>query len=377
MHFLTFLGLPKLDIEDHLKNYTGHGKTGRLVHIIKHSSKLKEKALNLLIVHLKNASRDTRTATAVMKLISNIDPDNTIDCSWIQERHKDNMKKKVQLDIELNNASAQVYTNSMASSYEELAKLAYEMGDFSDAQSYIAQKRDVLSESGIDMVYQSALVAYFAGRESTVKSYSEKVLTQIMTPVGLFDDNELHIQLGILSALANLKLGNIRHATCTFLCLPAISVKKYGSELVSIDDLTLYISLGALATFTRSELAFLANSDSEYLILKEISNGNFSNLLAMFLQSSFTDLFTFLNSFKTDFLLDNVLHGVMDDIYLKIRTRCFIQYLSVYSTVKLEVMSATFGLNNLELENEIKKLLELQNLELLIDQKNGVSNMKI
>lgn len=134
-----------------------------------------------------------------------------------------------------------------------------------------------------------------------------------------------------------------------------------------------YITLGALATFSRAELSFLSKSDPVFLALAEYSSQNFLDLISLLLNSKFAELFDFLDSYKVDYLLDPNLYDVLSELFHRIKVRSYVQYLSVFSNVSLDSMALDFNMSPLELEDQIKQLIESKTVNILIDQKHRVS----
>lgn len=143
---------------------------------------------------------------------------------------------------------------------------------------------------------------------------------------------------------------------------------------MTAEDISLYITLGALATFSRAELGFLSKSDNVFLALSEDCFQNFPQLITLFLNSQFAELFNQLEEYKVDYLLDPNLYAVLNELFYRIKVRAYVQYLSVFSNVSLNYMAKAFNMKLAELEEEIKQLIESGTVSILIDQKYGVCN---
>lgn len=132
------------------------------------------------------------------------------------------------------------------------------------------------------------------------------------------------------------------------------------------------MTLGALATFSRAELSYLSHSDPVFIALAEKSSQNVTQLIELLLNSQFGDLFQQLDSYKVDYLLDPNLYAVYSEILFRIKVRSYVQYLSMFSNVSIDVMAASFNIENTELEEQIKQLILSNTVHILIDQKNKV-----
>ncbi|KAF5099591.1 hypothetical protein D0Z00_001601 [Geotrichum galactomycetum] len=307
--------------------------------------------------------------------LASLDPNNGAAKragEWIAMRQRDTLLRKKHLTEELNQASAQVYTSSMAKCYEQLAELAFAAGEYSDAQSYISQQRDILMEADdSQIVLKLAMITYFAGRETSARAYTEKLAPTLVEKTGLFKETPFATRVGAMLGMLYFKHGHIRQAVALLLNLAPSQIEKI-SDITTSEDIATYIALGALATFSRAELSYLSKSDSMFILLTEQARQNFSDLIALLLNSKFTELFKQLNRYKTDYLLDPVLYSTLDDLLYRIHVRCLVQYLSVFSTVSLVEMAQAFDLSVEELEDQITQLIETRSVNVLIDQKRGM-----
>lgn len=251
------------------------------------------------------------------------------------------------------------------------------MGDFIDAQAYISQQRDILiDEDTTFTLFKLALVTFFGEKDSSAKSYAEKLAPDMVDSAGNFREEEIATKVGAMLGILYLKYGNIRQAVAIFLKLSPKAVEGI-SDIVTADDIAVYITLGALVTFSRAELGYLSKSDAVYLQFAEESQQDLPHLITLLLNSNFCELFERLESYKTDYLLDPNLCDVIGDILYRVRVRCYVQYLTVFSSVTLESMASAFAVDSKVLEGQIKDLIESDTVQILIDQKNQVRSQVI
>lgn len=373
-HF--FSGRPIVDIAEKTSKHQGQAKTARLLHIIRHSADLPQQALELLLNHLQTSgSRDTSKMRGTALGLANLDPDNEAAkhaSEWIASRQRDTQLRKNHLIEELNQASAQVYSSSMAKCYEQLAELAFSAGEFNDAQSYISQQRDILMEADdSQIILKLAMIAFFAGRDTSARAYTEKLAPTLVEKTGLFKETPLAIRVGAMLGMIYFKHGHFRQAVALMLNLAPTQIEKI-SDITTSEDIATYIALGALATFSRAELSYLSKSDSMFLLLSERARQNFSDLIGLLLNSKFAELFKELNRYKIDYLLDPLLYTTFNELFYRIQLRCFVQYLSVFSTVSMAEMAQAFDYSLEDLEQEITQLIETRSVNVLIDQKRGM-----
>lgn len=92
------------------------------------------------------------------------------------------------------------------------------MGDFSDAQTYVSQQRDIMMEE--DSPYTSfklTLITYFGDKDSSAKSYAEKLAPAIVTPEGNLKKGSMATRVGSILGICYLKKGLFRQAVAIFL----------------------------------------------------------------------------------------------------------------------------------------------------------------
>lgn len=322
-----------------------------------------------------SGSRNVTEARNAALALAVLDPDNLAAkqaSQWISNRQRDTLLRKQELTEELSKAAAQVYTSSMAKCYEQLADLAFETGDFREAQSYVLQQRDILMDSDDKRIlHKLAMIMFYAGNETSARAYTEKLAPKLVEKSGLFFETSMATQVGAILGILYFKYGHIRQAVGLFLNLSPAQLKEI-PDITTSEDVATYITLGAMTTFSRAELNYLSKSDSAFLMLTEDSRQNFSNLIELMLNSKFVELFKQLDRYRTDYLLDPVLYESLEELLYRIRVRCFVQYLSVFSTVLLTDMAAAFGLDVTELEQEVTQLIESRSVNALIDQKRGI-----
>lgn len=253
-----------------------------------------------------------------------------------------------------------------------MADLAFETGNFSDAKTYVNQQRDILMDEDAPFtLFKLALITFFGNKDSSSKAYCEKLAPTLVDSTGSFKEDDMATKVGAILGICYLNGGHFRQAVAIFLNLNPNAMEGI-NDIVVAEDIATYITLGALATFSRAELGFLSKSDSVFLALAEGSSQNLPHLITLLLNSRFAELFERLAFYNVDYLLDPNLYGVLSELFYRIRVRAFVQYLSVFSNVSLDTMAQAFNISAVDLEEEIKQLIESKTVHILIDQKNRI-----
>lgn len=101
-----------------------------------------------------------------------------------------------------------------------LADLAFEMGEFTDAQNYVSQQRDVMIEEDTSVsLYKLTMISFFAEKFTSAKSFAEKLAPAMIDGTGNFKDEVMATNLGAILGISYLRVGNIRQALAIFLKL--------------------------------------------------------------------------------------------------------------------------------------------------------------
>ena len=92
------------------------------------------------------------------------------------------------------------------------------MGDFSDAQTYVSQQRDIMMEEDSPYtLFKLTLITYFGDKDSSAKSYAEKLAPAIVTPEGNLKKDSMATRVGSILGIYYLKKGLFRQAVAIFL----------------------------------------------------------------------------------------------------------------------------------------------------------------
>lgn len=253
------------------------------------------------------------------------------------------------------------------------------MGDFENARVYIKNCKDTnmngtSQELLIESLVFEAALSFFLNRMQVLQ-FVTRLTTMIISNDGSLNSPN-SAKAGVMCGITLLQHEKYREAASTLLKISPDVVSSI-SEFALPEDLALYITLCALASFSRSELQFLASADQSFTSFSEGSNQNFKELIESLLSSGYTKLFSELSKFKADYESDPFLFPILNNLLAAIKKRAFLQYLSVYRNVSIDTMAETFLIS----AKQVEMLLQIYTIEgavnVLIDQRTKVSFISI
>lgn len=258
----------------------------------------------------------------------------------------------------------------------ELARHYYEMGELENSKVQIVKFRDTNLNNGTEKVVEAlmfeALVTFYFSRETSI-AFSAKLCTLYINKDGVLASPN-GAKAGAMCGIATLQRERYREAASILLKISPDHTSEI-SEIASAEDLALYIALSALASFSRSELHFLASSDQVFAAFSEGSYQDFTKLIEFLLNSQYSELISALDSHKSDYQTDPFLFPVLDSLLGLIKKRALLQYLSVYQNVSIKKTADIFHLSPEQLTKLLKIYVIEGTISILIDQKNGVCTL--
>lgn len=260
--------------------------------------------------------------------------------------------------------------------YFELARHYYEMGELENSKVQIVKFRDTNlndgTEEAVEALMFEALVTFYFSRQTSI-AFSAKLCTLYVNKDGVLASPN-GAKAGAMCGIATLQQERYREAASILLKISPDHTSEI-SEIASAEDLALYIALSALASFSRSELHFLASSDQIFAAFCEGSYQNFTKLIEFLLDSQYSELISALDSHKSDYQTDPFLFPVLDSLLGLIKKRALLQYLSVYQNVSIKKTAEIFHLSSEQLTKLLKIYVIEGTISILIDQKNGVCTL--
>uniref|UniRef100_A0A915Q224 PCI domain-containing protein n=1 Tax=Setaria digitata TaxID=48799 RepID=A0A915Q224_9BILA len=136
--------------------------------------------------------------------------------------------------------------------------------------------------------------------------------------------------------------------------------------LLAAKDIVMFGTICALATFDRSELKDKVLGSLLFWKFLE-SEPKLIELLQKFVKSQFGICFDILEEIRDQLLLNMHLWSHVKELYHLIRRRAIVQYFTPYAVADMDKMAVTFRVHVSELENELVKLIERNEISARID----------
>lgn len=186
----------------------------------------------------------------------------------------------------------------------------------------------------------------------TTPAGNKKALLQCLYAVGLFADSQFA------------DAGRV---------LAMVPYNKYEEELRQIltpSDYAYYLIMSALATFSRTSLKRIDESQGVRAILERIPE--LSGIIGDFLASNYKQVFARLSKVRAANLLDVVFLSKLDSLIRRIMEKSIMQYCLPYKSVDLTVMANTLGKDIVELERNLVSMSSSGLIRAKIDSQNKV-----
>ncbi|MCP9264687.1 COP9 signalosome complex subunit 1 [Dirofilaria immitis] len=136
--------------------------------------------------------------------------------------------------------------------------------------------------------------------------------------------------------------------------------------LLAAKDVVIFGTICALATFGRSELKDKVLGSLMFWKFLE-AEPKLIELLQKFVKSQFGVCFDILEEIRDQLLLNMHLWSHVKELYHLIRRRAIVQYFTPYAVADMNKMATTFRVHVSELENELVKLIEKNEISARID----------
>uniref|UniRef100_H2Z8A6 PCI domain-containing protein n=1 Tax=Ciona savignyi TaxID=51511 RepID=H2Z8A6_CIOSA len=376
---------PTLDLDAYAAAYSGIMRIERLVFIADHAPTLKIDALRMACAYVKktiNVSYYQEIHEKLVEAISNegsTHPNQlpTLDQFWIEQTSKHASTLLEKLDMDLKNCKSNSIKESIRRGYDDLGGHYLNMGDLSNALKCYSKARDYCTcpKHIVNMCLNVIKVCVFLGNWSHVFTFVNKA-----EAIGDFNEKErdhhhmaIITKLNCAAGLAQLATGKYKMAAKSFL---QASVDHCDfPELLSPNNVAVYGSLCALATFSREELQSQVISSSSFKQLLELEP-TIREIVFAFYKSQYGKCLLLLSSGRENHLLDLYLSPHVDQLCTKIRCRALIQYFSPYKLADMRKMATAFNCTINELEDELMPLILDGQIQARIDSHNKILHAK-
>jgi COP9 signalosome complex subunit 1 len=295
-----------------------------------------------------------------------------LDTQWIETTSKKMALRLEKLDMDLKNYKSNSIKESIRRGHDDLGDHYLECGDLSNALKCYSRARDYCTSSKhlVNMCLNVIKVSVYLQNWSHVVSYVNKAETTPFLLEPTKDQNQQVItKLRVASGLADLQCHRYKNAAKQFLMANVDSVDF--PELLSANNIAIYGSLCALATFDRPELQRLVISSSSFKLFLELEP-QLRDIIHQFYASKYASCLKLLSDLKDSLLLDMYLAAHVDSLYTQIRNRALCQYFSPYQSADMSKMATAFNTTVSQLENELTQLILDGKISARIDSHNKV-----
>lgn len=378
---------PTLDLEMYTANYSGLMKTERLMFVAKHAPSLRVEAYRMALSHVQKSFNvlmyqgiHDKLAEAIRE--SSFLPDAVVDLmhqvpsldvAWMDQTSKKAATLLEKLDTDLKNYKDNSIKESIRRGHDDLGNHYLNMGELISANKCYSRARDYCTSPKhiISMCLNVIQVSVYLQNWAHVLTYVNKA-----EATGEFTDKERdsHSQ-GVLAklkcaaGLAELATEKYKQAAKHFL---QVSVDHCDfPELLSPNNVAIYGSLCALATFTRKELQKLVINSSSFKLLLELEP-QVRDIVFAFYESNYSKCLSSLHAIRGNLRLDMYLSPHVDRLYAQIRNRSLVQYFSPYMMADMRKMAEAFNCSLADLENELMQLILDGEIQARIDSENKI-----
>jgi len=244
------------------------------------------------------------------------------------------------------------------------------MGDLANALKCYSRSRDYCSSSKhiVNMCFNVIKVSIYLKNWSYVLSYVNKAESALESNFDK-DDAVSICKLKCEAGLSDFNSKRYKSAAKHF--LQATFDNCNFSEIVTPNNVAIYGSLCALATYDRQELQKHVIQSSTFKSFLEIEP-QVREIIFKFYESKYAICLKLMDQMKDIFMLDMYLSSHVNTLYTWIRHRALRQYFSPYKSADLNKMSIAFNTSTTALEDELIHLILEGQIQARIDSQNKI-----
>jgi len=315
------------------------------------------------------ATRDPSLYTRIMSI-------NTVegeDQAWVQRVERENRVTRGQLEAALNRAKSSSAKEISRLAVRELGQFFWECGDAANALKTLNTLKDFSSNPTHQLEGHMLLVevALSTGNFGYIASYASKaeqmiaILKNIPANQPIAKAAALHV--AVAWGIHDLDRGQYKSAAKHF-C--GVTTELKFDAVVTSHDVATYGALCGLASFSRAEMRdSMINNQSFKLALEDVPE--IRALVDDFWFSRYLKFVQGIKAVRGVLALDVFLGPHVDALLAQAHSQALCQYVSPYSTVRLDKMAAAFGCDVAAIETEVSALVANGHVQARIDSQNG------
>ena len=307
---------------------------------------------------------DETDAHVLMALTPDLTPDKIM--AEMQEKTVLNNRRLEQLETELGRAKLTSNKESIRLAYVDIADLCYRTGKLSDAMRFLIKSRDYCTlpvhygEQYLSMI--SLLIEMKDFKQAS--TYTTKASTLLELEKDEIFTSRVNVFKAVIALLSE---SRFKEVSISLLKLsgdgPFIQSIQRNAFILSVEEIALYASITAIATFDRKELKSLFIENQSFKAILE-SCPSVHSIILSFYRREYSQAFQSLEILKHDLLRDIYLHSHVEELLRMIVEKSILEYLTPYQTADLGVMNAIFGFS---VDDSLVKLIEKGLLHARID----------
>ncbi|TIC32670.1 hypothetical protein E3Q09_03652 [Wallemia mellicola] len=323
-------------------------------------SPFRQEAINILITRTHNTANYSAYNDAI-NLYNNLSTEKIpIDDEYITNTESSFKSKLQSLEFELKGYLNNNLKESIRMSYYSLADLYKQAGFLEHSLNCYLKARDYLSST--DQLIENNLNLISLSIE--LRNYS--LIKNSIIKINSISLNSKSNNLLLAAAIADLgqsNFSNVVENICN------ISDAPIDDTSVSLPDSLVYLSLTALATQSRSQIRQRI-LDNDALRSKFEFEPHTKQLLLLYCNSNYKELFGLLEEQKWRYILDPHLHNHVSDLFQLIYNRSILQYFDSFKNLSLQNLQNTFGRHDI-LDQTIQ-LIKSGSLNVKFDKVTGI-----
>ena len=349
------------DVEEYASCYQGYTKLQRLGFIAETFPHLKEISTKQLLKELKSSSN----STLYLKVLQSVDEGTRrelgCDEGIAQVMQQNNQVRMDMLEAELSAAKSTMLKEGIRMGHTDIGHMQYQMGNLSEALKSFLRTRDfcTMPRHSVEMCMNVINTSIDLKQFFNVTNFINKVTDTL-------GDDVIIAKLKVASGLVELQDRQFKKAGYRFLEVNSL-LGNTSNTTISNQDIGIYATICALATFDRNELRLKLIENKGFCNTYLNNLPDFKTLALSFYNRDHIKTLNILNSIRPRLLCDMYLHNSVDSLLDSIKEGMLLQYFTPYCTVNLNNMAEQMQMTYESLEDRLVELISSDKLNARID----------
>jgi COP9 signalosome complex subunit 1 len=359
---MSAVDFSSFDLEKYISEYNGYTKITRLLFIIDKVPGLRDQAQQLLIQEFKNGCNTTSYINFTQSLDESSRKSLEVEESWIYTVSQQNDRQLELLENELSVAKSSMIKENIRISHNAIGDMFYRMGNINEALKSFLRSREfcTMGRHHNEMCLNVISASIDLNQFYNVGNFINKV-----SDTG--GDALVGSKLKAAAALSDLVGKQFKNAGLKFIGVGSALENKF-NNVVSAEDIAIYGTVCALATFNRAELRTHIIDNKSFINSYLNLVPKFKNVALSFCDvAKYSSVFHLLSEVKPRLLCDVYLQAHVETLFSMIHEKLILQYISPYCAVDLVRMAHSLHIAPRVLEDVLIKLISNGQLSARID----------